>query len=294
MNTALLSGITTYPFPKGIVTPSFQFSIRPICEGADYYKAPPHPHAHSYFEIFLIEKGGGFHMIDNVRYPFKDRSVHIMQPRVPHYIQRDENTRCQVIVFDQDVIAGENNIIHDCLTCFFNNRLMQPVATVSARAFKELMTIVRLMKSDSIRQVPTQEQNAYIRTLFSAFLLTLKPHFTSNFQLSDSNTLSLVNRYISLVNKHYHEGLSNAGYALRLGVSEKTMIRAVKKHTLLTPSKIVRERIILEASRLLHNTSYSIKEIAYHLHFSDPAHFVHVFRQEKNCTPSEYRKASSK
>jgi AraC family transcriptional activator of pobA len=289
ITASLRPKIATYSFPQEKADRSFQFTINDIRDGSSYYKSPPHPHAHAYFEIFLIEKGGGTHLVDQEIYDFTDNSVHILQPGITHLVRRDEHTSGSVIVFSLDVIAGENNTITNSLLCFFRNPLMQPCSAVSRRAFQELMSIVGLMKSTAALHVNSQERNACIGSLFTAFLLTLKPNFTTGYQSNNGDALSLVGRFNDLVNEHYHEGLSIADYAFKLGVGEKTLSRTIKKHSLTTPARIIRERAIIEACRLLRSTDHSVKEIAYHLHFSDPAHFVKVFRQMRSCTPVEYR-----
>jgi len=283
--------IANYPFPAEKAAPYFQFTINDIHDGSAYYTAPPHAHTHAYFEIFLVEKGGGQHTIDEVAYTLEDRSVHILQPGVPHYMILTKETRGCVIIFSLDVLAGDTNTINDSLISFFRSILAKPTAQVSARSFTELMTIIGLMKIDKKTVPPSAERNAYIRSLFAAFLLTLKPNFTISHKEQWGDSLTMMNKFHELVNKYYHEGLPIADYAAKLGTTEKTLTRAVKKHSGETPAKVIRERVMIEAARLLQHTTYSVKEIAYHLHFSDPAHFVKVFRAAKKCTPLEYRKA---
>lgn len=283
--------ITNYSFPKEKATPYFQFAINDIRDSSAYYNMPSHAHTHAYYELFLVERGGGVHVIDDVSYPLSDRSVHILQPGVPHYVQRTKHTRGYVVVFTLDVLAGDHNIITESLVNFFRGTLAQPAAVLSSRCFIELKTLVQLMKShEATGNTLSAERHSYIRSLFAAMLLTLKPNFSISHASDHDDMLALTNRFHELVNKYYHEGLPVADYAAKLGTTEKTLSRALKKHGNSTPAKAIRDRVILEAIRLLQHTSYSVKEIAYYLHFSDPAHFIKVFRQEKDCTPLEYRR----
>lgn len=286
-----LNYITNYSFPKEKASPYFQFTINDIRDGTSYYKAPVHPHTHTYFELFLIERGGGVHIIDDVSYPLSDRSVHILQPGVPHFVQRTNHTRGHVVVFTLDVLTGDShNVITESLVNFFRSTLAQPAAVLSTRAFSELRTLIKLMKADDLVSTQGGERYSYVRSLFSAFLLTLKPNFSISHKGEHGDMLCMANKFHELVDKYYNEGLAIADYAAKIGTTEKTLTRAVKKHSANTPAQIIRDRVILEASRLLQHTTYSVKEIAYHLHFSDPAHFIKVFRQDKDCTPLEYRR----
>lgn len=46
---------------------------------------------------------------------------------------------------------------------------------------------------------------------------------------------------------------------------------------------------IKKAIQLLDSGEYSISEIAYMSGFSSPQYFSRVFKEVKNCTPSEYK-----
>ncbi len=289
MLTITRPSIITYPFPEVHALPSFQFQIHELTDNLSYEKPPEEGHKHQYYEIFLLESGHGTHMIDHEPHTFGSRSVHMVQPGVIHLLHRNPEAKGKVIIFSMDVISGDDNIVNHNLLSFYNNQLLDPVVTVPQRIFKELMSIVTLMQSSATIADRTPEFVAYVRSLFSAFLLTLKPNFTMAPAAEMSDTAALYNGFVSLVEQHFHEGLLLKYYATRMHISEKTLSRIVKKHANQTPAQLIRDRILREACRLLSTTALSVKEIAYMLHFSDPAHFIRVFRQGKNCTPMEYR-----
>ncbi|MBD0286067.1 MAG: AraC family transcriptional regulator, partial [Flavisolibacter sp.] len=51
-----------------------------------------------------------------------------------------------------------------------------------------------------------------------------------------------------------------------------------------------RDRILLEAKRLLTNADMTITEIAYDLNFQDNAYFNRFFKKNVGMTPDEFRK----
>ena len=63
----------------------------------------------------------------------------------------------------------------------------------------------------------------------------------------------------------------------------------VKKQYGKTPSKLIRERLTLEAKRLLHLTYKSIKEIAHELGFNDEFYFSRYFKKEVGVSPKVFR-----
>ena len=58
-----------------------------------------------------------------------------------------------------------------------------------------------------------------------------------------------------------------------------------------TPKKIIDDRIMLEAKRLLAHSSESVKEISYSLGFDEPTNFVKYFRKHHLSTPIEFRES---
>ena len=54
--------------------------------------------------------------------------------------------------------------------------------------------------------------------------------------------------------------------------------------------EIIRDRVILEAKRLLVIKDYSVSEIAYDLNFNDNSYFTKFFKKAVGITPEEFRK----
>jgi len=54
--------------------------------------------------------------------------------------------------------------------------------------------------------------------------------------------------------------------------------------------ELIRNRVILEAKRLLVLNDYSISQIAYMLNFNDNSYFTKFFKKIEGVTPEEFRK----
>jgi AraC-like DNA-binding protein len=57
---------------------------------------------------------------------------------------------------------------------------------------------------------------------------------------------------------------------------------------------VIRNRVILEAKRLLVNLDLSITEISYRLNFNDNSYFTKFFKKYVGSTPEEFRKNNVK
>lgn len=109
--------------------------------------------------------------------------------------------------------------------------------------------------------------------------------------VSDSpNDIDFFRNFSRLVEIHYKEKHSVADYADLLNVAPKTLTHRFKRLNLSQPNEIIKDRIILEAKRLLIYTSLTAKEIAYQLGYEDPAYFNRTFVQKVGSTTSDFRK----
>lgn len=89
--------------------------------------------------------------------------------------------------------------------------------------------------------------------------------------------------------QYYLERKQVQEYAGMLGVTTNHLVKTVRKTLGMTPGQILRDRLMLEAKRLLVHTSDSISEIARELAFSAPSQFGHWFRNMEGTSPGRFR-----
>ncbi|HWH25356.1 MAG TPA: helix-turn-helix transcriptional regulator [Pseudolysinimonas sp.] len=77
-------------------------------------------------------------------------------------------------------------------------------------------------------------------------------------------------------------------YARRLGYSPKTLTRAASIRGT-TPKRVIDDRIILEAQRLLVFTARSVADLGAEMGFEDASNFSSFFRQRTGMTPKHFR-----
>ncbi len=74
-------------------------------------------------------------------------------------------------------------------------------------------------------------------------------------------------------------------------MSTKKLNRIVQEIMHQPAKAYINEILIIEMKRLLMNTNFSIKEIAYKTGFEDPTNFVKYFKKSTQKTPIEFRKS---
>ena len=100
----------------------------------------------------------------------------------------------------------------------------------------------------------------------------------------------MVRQYHLLVEQHFREKHQVADYAEMLFKSPKTLSNLFKKSGDKSPLKIINERIILEAKRLLFYSDKTAEEIGYEVGFSEPAHFSKFFKNQVGSPPTTFKK----
>ena len=109
-------------------------------------------------------------------------------------------------------------------------------------------------------------------------------------QLLNMTELDTVRHFSALVEKYFHTLHKVSDYADLMNKSPKTLSNVFHALGDKTPLKMIHERIILEAKKLLLYTDKSAKEISFELNFSDPVQFSRLFKNVTGITPVDFKK----
>ena len=104
--------------------------------------------------------------------------------------------------------------------------------------------------------------------------------------------LDLIRQFGLLVELHFRENHQVQDYAALLHKSPKTLANVFRGHSDRTPQQIIRDRIALEAKRMLIYTDRNVSEIGYAVGFSEPAHFSRFFSKAVGESPGAFRKGA--
>lgn len=95
----------------------------------------------------------------------------------------------------------------------------------------------------------------------------------------DTNYNSLIlKQFIEILETNFHQYKLPKDYATSLNITPNQLNFICKQQINLSAGEIIRNRIILEAKRLLVNFDLSITNIAEALNYSDPSYFVKFFK----------------
>ena len=185
--------------------------------------------------------------------------------------------------------------LHDqevaCDGLLFNNIYNMPMTAVPAQDIAFIENLFSQMEEEFLLQDVSQEEmiRTYLKQLLIKSTRLWKNQQLDKALVEQNNDLEFFRRFSRLVDAHYKQKHSVADYADLLLVVPKTLTHKFKRLNLLQPNEVIKNRIILEAKRLLAYTSMSSKEIAYELGYEDPAYFSRLFQVKTGDSPSGFR-----
>lgn len=101
----------------------------------------------------------------------------------------------------------------------------------------------------------------------------------------------LFRNFRKLINQHFTNLKLPKEYTDLLYVTPNHLNALCKDLVGKSAGELIRDRILLEAKRLLINAELSIAEIAYRLNFTDNSYFTKFFKKQTGSTPEEFKKS---
>ncbi len=102
--------------------------------------------------------------------------------------------------------------------------------------------------------------------------------------------LDTIRKFNLLIEKHFKEKHQVAEYAELLFKSPKTLSNLFYKYSDKSPLRVINERIILEAKRLLTFSDKTAEEIAFELGYKEAGHFSKFFKKQVGKSPIEFKR----
>lgn len=185
--------------------------------------------------------------------------------------------------------------IHDaevaCDGLLFNNISNMPMTAVPGAEAAFIDHLFMQMENEFRWKDSSQEEmlRTYLKQLLIKSTRLWKRQHLDGVLADPNNDPDTFRQFTRLVDEHYKEKHAVADYADLLLIAPKTLTHRFKRMNLPQPNEVIKNRIILEAKRLLVHTGMTAKEIAYELGYDDPAYFSRLFFIKTGESPSGFR-----
>ncbi|RXM53203.1 helix-turn-helix domain-containing protein [Chryseobacterium sp. CH25] len=186
--------------------------------------------------------------------------------------------------------------IHDaevaCDGLLFNNLSNMPMITLHATEAIVIMHILKAIQDEfKVKQAQQEEMlRVYLKQIIILSTRLWSVQHLDKVNDGVDHDTAFYRQFSLLVENHYKEKHTVADYADIMGIAPKTLTHRLKRMNMSQPNEVIKDRIILEAKRLLIHTAMSAKQIAYQLGYEDPAYFNRLFSLKVGDSTSNFRK----
>lgn len=246
------------------------------------WQLEPHAHAHL-AQVLHITRGGGRLVEEGGEREIRPGGLCFTPPHTLHGWSFQPDTEGYVVSFTPDYLVSGGTTRSEAeqraLTSS-GNTLIHPEADGVRLGF---YCAEMAAEFDTGRR-----RRALFRPLVALTLLVLFPGEGPAAAPDAAPGFSLF-RFRQLVEERYRQDWNAEPYADAMGLTVQRLNRYCRLFIGRTAPQAVRERLIIEARRLLAFSGLSVSQVAYELGFEDPAYFSRVFRKETGEAPADFR-----
>lgn len=253
------------------------------------------PHRHNFYHFVLFREGQGSFTIDFTNFTIEPYTLYFMIPGQVHTWSFDSVPQGYIVNFSED---------------FFQSLLLRPdylnrFSFLSGMAEDSVLQIPKAMLSDTEHLLELalkaynkekagegQRNQDLIAVILLHFLLSLEELAQSKRLRTDTsaNHHLLMENFKRLVEQYFAEKKFPKFYAEKLNVSPNHLNSVCQNLLGIPAGEVIRQRIALEAKRMLINPNITISTLAYELDFNDNSYFTKFFKKATELTPEEFRK----
>ncbi|MCX2495103.1 helix-turn-helix domain-containing protein [Pedobacter sp. PF22-3] len=246
----------------------------------------------SYIKVLYLNEGFELKVDFNV-YSTIGPTLFFISPNQVLNIEKLGQKPGRLIFYNRDFYCIQ---LHDeevaCDGLLFNNINNMPMTIIPGQDATFIEYLFSRMEDEFELEDGSLEEmiRTYLKQLLikSTRLWKLQ-HLEGVMAAKPNNDLEFFRKFTQLVEANFKQKHHVADYADMLLMAPKTLTHRFKRLNLPQPNEIIKNRIILEAKRLLVHTNRTAKEIAYALGYEDPAYFSRLFFIKTGEPPSGFR-----
>jgi AraC family transcriptional regulator, transcriptional activator of pobA len=248
------------------------------------------PCSSSYFELIWVTQGTGDQWIDRQKSEIMNDRIICLRPGQVHRLESSDELEGYVIKLGTTFIANVERQVNSLpLAALLELFSRTKGILVTPQMKSVLQELIKQIELILISSEPLQKQ------ILSCYIEILITHLNYQWDGSAETCLStrnteLVESFLTLLEKNFKTERRVAEYASTMSVTPSHLNEVIKKMTGYSAGHIIRRRVGLEAKRKALHTRMCMKEVAYYLGFSDPAHFSKFFKNATGHNFSDLRK----
>ncbi len=249
------------------------------------------PRRHNFYFMLWLTAGQGTHFIDFTGYDIQQKTLYFVGPYQIQYWEIEEPIDGYYIGFE-DVFYHQSDFLAQ-LTLFSS---LESEAALTfddddARFIDVLMSQFSAEFDGLLKGIFGGQE--VILSLLQLILVHAQRRQTAIQQVEKGRTRNassqITHAFLGLVETHLLENLPLQAYADMLGITPDHLSDSVKRELGISASKLLQQRLTIEAKRFLVHLDWTSAQIAEHLNFKDPSYFGRFFKRETGQSPRAFR-----
>lgn len=255
----------------------------------DEYENYP-PHWHTSLEIIMPTDNIYTVTCYNQKFVLQKHDIILIWPCCIHTLEAPVSGR-------RIIFQAEINILRDIKQISTLHSMLSPITVITPDSYPQTHSLIRDMlleiKEEYLSDVPFSAVSIYSKLLSILTLLgrnTAKKTLT--FSVAENKQKEYTEKFMYIceyINMHCTEDLNLDFIASLAGFSKFHFSRLFKQFTNVSFYRFLNEKRISVAENLLINLDNSVTDVAIQSGFSNLSSFIRMFKQIKNCTPTEFR-----
>lgn len=254
-----------------------------------HYQHLQRPHRHSFYHLVLFTKGKGSHTIDFETFSVKPFQVYFMIPGQVHSWHFKGEVDGYIIHFNESLISSflQNGLFLDRFS-FFQGHATDSVCHLPVAIHGTVLELFERMLQE-LEQKKEYYMDVIRLKLMELFITINRFHQHKLAKTASPQKRLLLKNFQQLIEKHYKDIRLPKEYAELLYITPNHLNALCQDLLGKTAGDVIRDRVLLEAKRLLTNADMTVTEIAYELNFQDNSYFNRFFKKEVGITPEAFR-----
>ncbi len=250
-------------------------------------------HRHSFYHLVFFTAGSGKQQIDFKNFRVNPGLIYFMVPGQVHSWDFETEPDGFIINFATDYFSSlllNPNYLSNF--SFFRGKQEEQVIQLSETLQEAVTTIFE----DILKEGQNEDHvdDDLVKTLVLRFLITVQRATNDqNINSSGAYNPTLLKSFQSLIETNYAQLRLPKQYAELLYITPNHLNAVCNDLLGVSAGTLIRDRILLEAKRLLINLDLLVSEIADKLNFADQSYFIKFFKKYEGITPEKFRKINT-
>ena len=244
-------------------------------------------HMHSAIEIIMPYSGASTYQLADETYEVRRGEILFIPSGYSHSLTESSETVRHLLLFEPSPLMNLSDV--PSIEPLMRKPIYLQEDNVLRREVADLLS--RVIDCYSLQE-PMWNLQCY-SYLLMVYALLGREYLRHASPKEEDERLSIdspiMNSAITYINEHYMEDISLEQVAAFAGFSKYYFSRTFKSFAGMSFSDFLTQRRLTAASDLLVRTNQSIQHVATSSGFASTATFNRVFRDHKNCTPTQYR-----